>query len=159
MNISNKSLPYQIRSAQPSDISFIYSSWLKSYKHGSELGKSTRTGVFFNSYREVLDAILQRSQTFVACLIDEPEVILGYLVHEPLADEPFTVDPIHILHYAFIKESFRRLGIGQMLLEHAKINPKLTYYTHKTILLDKFDGAFSQMTYNPFLLYVKGESL
>lgn len=138
--------PFVIRSAKPEDISFIYSSWLKSYKHGSSIGKSVRTSIFFNNYREIVDVLLERSNILVACLPDSPDVILGYIVYE-------SIESMHILHYAFVKESFRYLNICNFLVAEAKL-PDGTNYTHHTFFLDKLNSKhLNQFVFNPFHLY------
>ncbi len=140
---------WSIRPPTPDDLAFIYSSWLKSYKHDSLLGKSVRTTVYFENYREVLDRLLATSSVLVACISDEPSVILGYLVHED-----------SIAHYCFVKESFRRMGIGASLLEYAHLTKKLVQFTHATgklfSMLDMLVLCRGyNIEYNPFLLYNK----
>ncbi len=141
---------YIIRKALPEDISFIYSSWLKSFRYGSTANKLIRTNVFFTNYREVLDSILAKSLTLVACLPDSPEVILGYMVYEE-----------DILHYCFIKHSFRRLGIASSLLEQTGLKDSEVQVTHMTNELSGFFDTLIlvkglKLEYNPFLLYDKG---
>ena len=146
MDISPK-LPYKIRLASPDDISFIYSSWLKSYRFGSHVGKQTRSMVFFEEYREIIDTILARSSVIVACLEDDPHIILGYVVSEP-----------GIVHYGFIKESFREMGIFNKLLDISQPNKDANIiYTHMTILLHSFINKTSKShwLYDPFKLYWK----
>lgn len=151
-NNSDNSLPWQIRKAMPADIPFIYSSWLKSFKYGSTLGKSMRKGIFFEQYREVIDLILSDSQVVIACLKDSPEVILSYLVYES-----YSMNSNYIIHYAFTKESFRNMKIVNSLVEHmGEIKPIV--YTHSTLMLEELLQIVDKqvtMTYNPILLYKK----
>ena len=140
---------YIIRKALPEDISFIYSSWLKSFRYGATANKLVRTDIFFTNYREVLDSILARSLTLVACLPDSPEVILGYMVYEE-----------DIIHYCFIKHSFRRLGIASRLLEQTGLKDSEFKVTHRTNELSKILDSLIlvkglKLEYNPFLLYNK----
>jgi hypothetical protein len=135
----------QIRHVQPQDISFIYSTWLKSFKHDSMLGKSLRTGVFFENYREVIDHILSESTVLIACLPEDSNVIIGYLVFQP-----------NIIHYAFIKESFRRLSVCRQLITNAKLDINHCEFTHLTLKITNFIQAYAGLTYNPVLLYKKG---
>lgn len=143
-----------IRPAIPSDIPFIYSTWLKSFKYDSALGKSMRKSVFFESYREVIDNILDQSSVAVACMQDDPNVIIGYAVYEA-----YSMFDCNILHYAFVKESFRGLKVATSLLRIID-NKKPTKYTHLTSkfkLLTCNSLLFASFIYNPFLLYKDGK--
>lgn len=152
MTISNSDdkiseTPWRIRPASALDIPFIYSSWLKSFKHDSALGKSMRSSIYFEQYREVIDQILEDSQTFVAHLPDEPNVIIGYIVFESYASIPTAT-----IHYAFVKESFRRIGVFTSLLKLIDYS-KPWQYTHKTNTLIKVLGSDTDWIYNPLYLY------
>lgn len=135
---------FKIRSAQGSDLPFIFDTFLKSYKMSSPIGKSIRNGIFFDNYRLIVDDILDSADTYVACHSDEPTVIFGYLIAEG-----------NILHYCFVKEAFRHLGVAKALYNEAmkKADPTLgfLYTTHKTFHLDKIDSF--RVPYNPFRLY------
>ena len=137
---------YKIRHALPSDVAFVYSTWLNSYKRDSALGKSTRDTIFFNEYRFVVDYILNRPNVdvMVCCHPDEISVIFGYAVYEP-----------GILHYVFVKEAFRRLGIAKALLTDARDAFEIT--THRT---SSGDLTGHTLAHNPFLLFktLEGES-
>ncbi len=145
MDINNNiDLPYNIREAIPSDIPFIYNSWLKSFRFGNLDSRTMRTSVFYENYREVVDNILEQSQVVVACLPDEPSVILGYMVFHK-----------SIIHYMFVKESFRRLGIATTLFK-THVGYGHVTYTHITNEITKHVRSIPHWTYNPFLLYKRG---
>lgn len=142
------SSPWKIRSVSSKDIPFIYSSWLKSYKFGSDSMKNMRSSVFFENYREILDIILTKSEILIACLKEDEDVILGYICYEPTA----------IVHYCFIKEAFRNLGIASDLYRLTDLHNRYitTVYTHdtkqlKTLINNK--DKYKDFLYNPLLLY------
>ena len=134
---------YNIREAIGSDLPFIFDTFLKSYKMNSVIGKACRNGVFFDNYRLILDQILDESSILVACHKDEPTVIFGYIIHDK-----------SILHYIFIKEAFRNLGLAKALyMEGLKTADPMfgyLYTTHKTFMGDKVNH---NVTFNPFLLF------
>lgn len=132
---------FDIRPAIPSDISFIYQTWLKSYKHDSAFGKSVRTSIFFPRYRTILDTLLAKADVLVACHPDNSDIILGYMVSEPL-----------VLHYAFVKESFRRLGVAKALYEASGMPLVLS---HRTEAIQGILDTHS-LVYDPFILF-KGD--
>jgi hypothetical protein len=74
----------------------------------------------------------------VACLPDAPDVILGYLVREG-----------HIVHWAYVKKPFRRLGILRALA--AGVPPDFLY-THRTIDAEPIVRRFPQSSYDPYPL-------
>ena len=137
------------RLVQPEDIPFLYSTWLNSYRNDSETGLSVRKSIFFESYRLILDYILQKNTTkvLVACKPDEPNVIYGYMVAEPSDN---------VLHYVFVKEAFQRFGIANSLQQQLFPNTSsgTVTITHRTEYAYNYCKKFM---YNPFRLYQKGE--
>lgn len=103
------------------------------------IGKSVTNTVFFNEYRQILDRVLEDSTTNVACLKDDPSVILGYI----------TFEPGNIIHYCFIKEAFRGFKIAKSLVLSAVTDVKAKFtITHMTKNIESLDKI-----YNPFILY------
>ena len=137
---------YDIRLAQADDIAFIYSSCLKSLKHDSKLGTSTANRIFFDNYKLVLDRILadNNTQVFVACKPDEPHVIFGYMIAEPVNS---------VLHYVFVKEAFWNLGIASSLFKKAfNQGTGVVSVTHKTRTAEPYMHN-RNLIYNPYLLF------
>lgn len=136
---------FSVRPANAGDIPFIYSTWLNSYKHDSAAGLSVTKTIFYEQYRLVLDHILASGDTvtLVACKSDEPNVIFGYVVADPTSA---------ILHYAFVKESFQRLGIAKDLFARALPGCSAVVVSHLTNFANEIARRHS-LTFNPFLLY------
>jgi GNAT superfamily N-acetyltransferase len=105
------------RPAVADDLAFVFSTWLKGYRYGSSFGRGgMRNSVFYPAHREILEAILGREATdvLIASVADTPGIDVGYLVYEP-----------NVLHWLYVKESFRRRGIARMLLLAAGFQPPL----------------------------------
>lgn len=134
-----------IRKAIPKDIPFIYETWLKSYRLDSSLGRLTRSSIFFENYRTVVDKILQDSNTDIACLREDEDIILGYLVSED-----------KILHYSFVKEAFRKIGIAKSLVLHREVDGILKHkdfkITHETFHVERIVDKY-ELEFNPYLLF------
>lgn len=141
-------VPWTIRPANGQDVSFIYATWLNSYRSDSQIGLSCRTTIFYSAYNRILDHILDsdNSQTLVACLPDDPNVILGYLVFE--RDR---------IHYVFVKEVFRKTGIARSLIQAANL-PQTIFITHRTRSAEPIISSHAKLIYNPFLLFNQGEN-
>jgi hypothetical protein len=137
---------YDIRPATGNDLSFIYDTWLKSYRCDSALGKSCKKSVYFDEYKLVLDRILLEANTIIAHFTDDTDLILAYMVYEP-----------GVIHYAFCKEAFRRLGIVTGLFKHAfpgALSP--LYITHRTAGASPILYSKQFLVHNPFILFKKG---
>lgn len=132
---------FNIRPANAADIPFIYSTWVKSYRYDGDMPK-TRNSVFFPCYQRVIDHILDRpnNKVSVACHIDAPETILGYMAYEPM-----------VLHYAFTKDALRRFGIATQLFIDAfgSKDAEITC-THRTGTANPIINRHEQITFNPF---------
>lgn len=132
-----------IRDVRPSDKNFIYASWLRGAYYGDTWFGDIPKNIFMTCYHKVLETILSRPgiDIKVACLKEDPEVILGYAVVLNTAPGP-------VLHWVFVKSAWRKIGIGKSLMPDG-----LTAVTHLTkvgkILLPKLPG---KPVFNPFLL-------
>lgn len=138
-----------IRPAEPGDMSFIYATWMNSYRYYSPLGKSCRNDIFFENYERVIDhLLLNKSKAIIAHIEEAPDVILSYMVFEPP----------NILHYTFTKGAFLRLGLARALFQHA-FGSAHVEYTHKTFNSNLItDGKDNRLTFNPFHIYNIGDT-
>ena len=131
-----------IRDASPTDLPFIYATWLNSYwKYGKKPSGSKTE--FFESYRKIVDFILLNSKTFIASLPDSENTILGYICF----DNEF-------LHYVFVKEDFQSFGIAKDLYHKADCPHICTHSTRITIdLISKLKLHYSSYNLLNLLLY------
>lgn len=137
-----------LRDVTADDLPFIYNSWLKSFK-SSPWAKSIPTSIYYANHKEVIAKILPKAIIMVACNPEDQSQIFGYAV--------FTPGRIIALHYVYVKQPYRRLGIAQVLFEFARASHMRTFpmiATHVTdvwsqVLRDKWS-----MIYNPYLLEV-----
>jgi predicted GNAT family acetyltransferase len=136
-----------IREYQPADESFVFSSWLNSYQKNSPATEAISKYVFFKFHHPILTRILKRETTEVtiACLKDDPEVVIGYLAIEKLETPPA------IIHFCYVKSAFRRMGIARKLMESSDLNPNECHYTHHTHPVDWWiSRMFPKLSYNPY---------
>lgn len=97
----------RIRDAVVGDVPFLASTWKQSFKFDSPWANRIRWQAFSAGHGPVIQRLLERSATLVACDPEREEDILGYLVFEPAPK---------IVHYAYTKPSFRRAGVCRALL-------------------------------------------
>lgn len=125
------------REYMPSDKAFILATWLRALRFGNSWYNLIDAKVYYAVYHAVLENLLAKSTTTirVACLKDDPEVILGFSVYESPR-----------LHWVYIKQAWRKLGIARAL-----VPKEITVVSHltepgKAIMLKK------KLIFNPFLL-------
>lgn len=103
-----RQLPISIREADQGDVSFIFSSWLKSFRGGA-MAKYVENTIYFSEHHKLVERLLKRSKTVVACNPEDPATIYGYLCYE-------IVEGIFCVHYGYTKQPFRVLGVLRQLL-------------------------------------------
>lgn len=124
------------RAAKASDVPFILATWLRGLKFGNSWFKLIESDAFYEVYHKVLERILVKPQSkiLVACLKEDPEVILGYSVVED-----------NKLHWVHVKKAWRKSGIAKALVPgNIKVVTHLTD-VGKAVFLKKKDWVF-----NPF---------
>lgn len=126
------------RDAVADDVPFIYSSWLNGLRYGNDWFNLIERSSYYKTYHKVIETILTRPGTKVkvACLKDDPEVILGYCAYSGT-----------ILHWVQVKDSWKGIGLARAL-----IPTKVTVVTHVTkvgasLLRSKLPSA----VFNPFV--------
>jgi hypothetical protein len=132
-----------IRPASSSDEAFIMATWLRSFRHGSMFARRLTNDVFFTNHHPIVTDILARSDTLVAHLEADPDVIIGYLVTEG-----------QTLHFAYVKKLFRRMRVLTQLLDESHFPADMdgVEVSHATFdwlefMAPKFPGSRS----NPYL--------
>jgi len=97
-------LPIQIRPMTDKDVGFIVTSWLSSNRSSIQW---LDRGTYFQEYRVAIFRTLKHAQVLVACKPDLQDLIYGWACAEPDRG---------LLHYVFVKEENRRLGIARRLV-------------------------------------------
>lgn len=130
----------ELRGLTEKDLPFVFATWLHAYKKESYFAKRIKRDVFFKEHHRLIELLLGKSQILVAHPIGEPDVILGYLVYTS-----------GVVHFAFVKPEFRKLGIAKTMLNAAKFDTELQF-THWTFSMDDIIKTHPEMTYNPYAL-------
>lgn len=136
----NKSDLIALRGAHKDDLSFIYSTWLRGLYYGDSVFSEMEKTAFMKVYHSVITSILNLvgSKVIVACLKEDPEIILGYAVVS--GDEK-------VLHWVFVKKSWRGIGIAKSLVPST-----VQYVTHLTKVALGIIRKSNKFKFNPFLL-------
>ncbi len=138
-------IPISIRLAVVDDLAFFYSAALQSYFYSSRATHGLLPETFYKEHKRLLAKILQapKAMMAIACLDDDPRVIVGFILAEPLAD---------ILHYVYVKQAFRRFGVAKRLLAHLELSLDVCTVTHWTSDMASIGAKRPGMIYNPYLL-------
>lgn len=126
------SLPITIRRAHSGDLAFIYNSWLRSFKGSRD--KHVDADTYFEGHHELIGDLLDSTNTtvLIARPVDDADTILGWCVK--------TNDT---LHYVYVKEAFRRMGIARALVGEFKQHTHITPYGIRAL-------GTKASTYNPY---------
>jgi len=128
-----------IREMETQDIPFVFNSWLKSYANSPTVKFVDRT-IYFNEQHKVIERILVKQKTLIACDKDSPDNIFGYICFGELQN-------VFVVHYLYVKNIDRKLGIARQLLEATKHDFSTVFaFTHFTYaglaVAEKFNGIF-----------------
>ena len=98
-----------IRPPQADDVNFIMATWLRGVYYGCKWFGQMPKDLFMQGYHSLLIRLLSTAgiQVRVACLKDDPTVIIGYSV---------TGGQDSQLHWVFVKTGWRKLGVARSLV-------------------------------------------
>lgn len=133
----------KLRGYQPEDKNFIFDSYLRNY-YSSMTGYKPESSVFFPGQQRLLEKLIENDNAVfvIACSSDEPDIIFGWSL--------FSMDKT--LHYVFVKEAYRRMGLSSKMLRHVlkeKTDLVVSHWNKDcAILRRKF-----KLVYNPYKFY------
>jgi hypothetical protein len=141
-----------LRSPTDADISFVYNSWLKSYRK-SDFAKAQCNSVYFSGFKQIVTEVLERSNVIVACDPNDSDLVFGYIVYEQLDSGPLCI------HYVYTKFTYRKFGLGTKLFDTvvaATQNGNLpVLVSHYSPKLQKHETP-KKLIYNPYVAFYKG---
>lgn len=114
----------------------IYSKWLRSLRFGNDYFRIIESDSYYKAYHKYISILLSRpnSLLYIACLTDDPDVVLGFSLIED-----------RTLHYIHVHEHNRRIGIGKAL-----IVKKIDTITHITKIGLQIWQKYPDVKFNPF---------
>lgn len=136
--------PVRLRKAGQEDVGFIFNSWLKSFKYSLFARNITNT-IYFAEHHKLIERLLKSNETIIACDDNDPSQIFGFI-------SAGYVDGILCVHYIYVKQTFRNLGIGKTLLNAFNHSAEAaSVYTHHTRMAEKLAAKYN-LVYHPYLL-------
>ncbi len=133
------------RKISSADHPLVYKSLLRSYKKLGAGATGIDREVYFKHHAIIVENIL-KEDGLCAVSPEDDDLIYGYIL--------FNKDKMR-LHYVYVKEVFRHMGIAGFLLSEINPNNEPLTMTHRTSLFRDFLEPKGHYIYNPYLL---GES-
>jgi hypothetical protein len=137
-------IPVKHRIPTADDSAFIYATWLNNARLSFD-HQFIRDRIYFKGQKAYIDRILKDSQITVICNPEELTQIFGWACFTP--KEEFT-----LVHYAFVKETYRGLGLMKSVLQQL---PGDKIITHITPRVQKVTDKYN-LVYNPYALELIG---
>jgi GNAT superfamily N-acetyltransferase len=131
---------YNIRATEPNDKNFVIATFLRSVYHDGSWFSKIPEKIFMATYRLVIERLYASTKCLVvvACLAEDPDVILGFSIVSVDGD---------ILHWVYVKKKWRRHGIATRLVPST-----VTTITHLNNLGDSIMKIRKlDLIFNPFL--------
>lgn len=142
-----RGIQYAIRQYVPgddNDTPLVFASWMRQIRKLPPFTSFGRDE--FQRHRGVVDRIVERCPPLLACDVSAPGVVYGFACAEMRGD-------LQILHFVYVRNTFRRLGIGERLVRHTlpRLKNEPVFLTHpgKAVphLRDKW-----RLCFNPYLV-------
>lgn len=133
-----------LRAGESGDVNFVMNSWLKSCR---KTYKTISADDYYRDYGQLCERLLRAANCLVACDNEDPTFIHGYLVYTMKGEIP-------VVHWAYVKDSFRKLGIFKTMLK--TLEPELLKDPKHPVVIT-FQGAKYPLIKNHFKFVHKPE--
>jgi hypothetical protein len=136
-----------LRAPEPGDISFIFNSWLKSYRDAPFVSGIPNT-IYYSELHKIIEKVLTRANVVIAADPGEPGLIFGWGVGEVAKDGTL------LLQYLYTKHALRKFGIAKSIEEEFKKLPHTAVsYSCRTPPLFEAIRRRASYIYNPFAFW------
>lgn len=135
----------------PVDYGLIFNSLLKSYQQEGFGAEGVEKALFFANHKRVVEKTLARCRGIAAVNIGDPDQIYAYILFDVQQGYPCP-----IIHYVYVKRSFRNLGFAKWLIDHVKDVSKYSgdefIITHNTKSFKRYMEPKGKYLFNPYML-------
>lgn len=133
-----------LRPAAASEAPFVYRNWLDSY-YPVQKPRLKKT-VFYEGHHALIEKLLKRSRCLVACNAEDVDQLYGFAVGEAFGE---SMSSVVALHYVYVKQAFRRMGIGGRLVRELTQPESTLLHSHETETGRAF-GAALRSVFSPY---------
>lgn len=131
----------KLRPAVAADLHFIQDTWLKGYAL-SKWAKAIPRGAYVEGQLRRMTRLLAVSEVTMVCVPSDDNTLIGYIVTE-------SHNGRFIVHWAYVKQAWRRLGVLRLLLVSGARTHKALEYTHQTDKAKAVGRVFGAV-FNPY---------
>lgn len=143
---ASEKLPVLLREHTPDDLGFIVDAWMKNYQKSGEVEDLT-PDLYCPAQRAQINRFLRAGGAVLAVNVADPTQLFGFVAFE--RDETARVA---VVHYVYVKKTFRGLGLGKQLVERAVQGVDARFYTHRAPKrADEHVLRRAGAKFNPFL--------
>lgn len=142
MNVASKldEVPFAVRNAEEGDVAYVISAWTRGQRAVGD-NRDMEAETYFRQMRDLIASRLSFGECKLAVNIEDPWQIFGFVCYDE--------HPV-VIHYVYVKHTFRRLGIGRRLLELATNGKRPVTVTTKGMLYDDVKARYG-LQYSRFL--------
>jgi hypothetical protein len=129
------------------DKSFIFSSWLRSYRN-SHFASPLCNAVYFEHHKKIVEQLLNNAEVVILCAKNDEDHIYSFICYSHLSPKLSTI------HFIYTKYPYRKMGIAQHLY-----NLAVGGTSGATICITHYSAHLKQkitdlnIIYNPYLLF------
>lgn len=127
---------YNVRDMVIEDKNFILATALRGIYYGDSWFSMIPKDVFMDYYKNIVEVMIAKCNVKVACLPDDPSVVLGYSI--------LSLDYQAIV-WVYVKQAWRNKGIAKALVPKYPVA-----VTHLTKLGKTLLPKFNNCIFNPF---------
>lgn len=113
----------EFRPIEPDEIGLVLDSWFKSYRTSDWAG-TIPNHLYVPTMREMVGGLVARGAKILAAVVAGR--VLGWVCYETSSRNEA------VLHFCYVKDPFRRRGLGKTLLAKAIGESPVLLYTHRT---------------------------
>ncbi len=137
-------LPIAIRPAKDSDYGYVLKTWSIDY-HKTHPTTFIPNSVYVPYQTKIINNILAKCQVDIACIDDEQDIIVGYLISQPMNKDNV------IIHWGQVKGIFRRMGVIKDMLKNLQVGDKNIVVSHYFSLFKDLKEKYN-LIFDPTLL-------
>lgn len=137
-------LNYAIRPFESDiDYNFIISSWLKSLRNDHT---SLSNDLYYSRFKEEIERKINLANILVAVDREDPEHVYGYIAYNTI--------PCKIIHFIYIKLTYRNLGLCKALVNKAVQDPSINEIisTCDNRVFKSFANKDKRLKFNPYII-------
>jgi hypothetical protein len=118
---------------------------LKSFRNANA-NKGIENTIYYSEHHKIIEKLLKRCDSVVACDVNDPANIYGFLVYE-------RIQGILVLHYGYTKLPFRMLGVLRQMLESTGHDfvKGTALYSHQTGIGYRLSFKYN-LVFHPYML-------